>query len=91
LNPRPIEAQLNDHKPKTSSKIDIKNKRTATPKIWQESGKQQMKKQRKTQHPKLFNASSPLLVEFTFSQTSLKHLISKRVLPLCAYSLPLWQ
>jgi hypothetical protein len=50
LNSRPIEAQLNDHKPKTNSKMVISNKRTAKTKNWQEGGNWQMKRERKTQY-----------------------------------------
>jgi hypothetical protein len=94
---RSNEAQLNDQKPKTSSKMVIQNKRIAKPKNWQESSKWQVEingnaMKSLTLPLTILMQVLPLWYNLSyFPQTSINHSVSKRVLPLCAHSLPLWQ
>jgi hypothetical protein len=72
-NPMPIEAQLNDQKPKKNSKSPSSRRKPANAKIWQESGKPSEKSKEKLKlnskltklplrqtPPETLSASSPL-------------------------------
>jgi hypothetical protein len=94
LDSRSNEAQLNDPKPKKNSKGHLQRENRKTQELARKRQTTSLTKwkcnEKLNTPPTFLNASSPPLVKFImFTQTSLNHPVSKRVLPLCAHFLPL--